>query len=356
MTSLRELVTDPNASLPVVGLRQLLRVASVPYRVAISVRNFAYRFGWKKSYRSPLAVISVGNLSVGGTGKTPTVAWLAQWLRARDLRVAILSRGYGQLDSGQNDEALELELQLPDVPHLQHWDRIASARLADEELEMQVLVLDDGFQHQRLARDLDIVLIDASESTLALRLLPGGLLREPMSSLRRAKVVLLTRSDQASIESLTQLRSRVLKCNPQAIVGQAAHRPSRIDVHPTGAVSLDEVRGKRALAFCAIGNPNSFFATLNSLGVTVVEQRTWPDHHAFSADDVQQLIAWTTEHANVDWILCTRKDWVKLQMAKIGAVPLGALIVELEVTEGREAIELELAAVVSNITAQDRNR
>ena len=345
-------MTDPNASLPVVGVRQLLRVASVPYRAVIAVRNFVYRVGLKKTFHSPLAVISVGNLSVGGTGKTPTVAWLARWLRSREVRVAILSRGYGQLDSGQNDEALELELQLPDVPHLQHWDRVASAKLADEELEMQVLVLDDGFQHRRLARDLDIVLIDASESSLALRLLPGGLLREPLSSLRRAKVVLLTRSDQASADYLTQLRSRVTKCNPLAFVGHATHRPSRIEVHPSGAVPLEEVRGKRALAYCAIGNPRSFLATLNALAVSVVEHREWPDHHAYSADDVQLLVAWTKEHSDIDWILCTRKDWVKLQMSKIGAVPLGAIIVELEISEGREAIESELSAIVSKVTKE----
>jgi len=293
LAALRQLITDAKASLPVVCLRQGLRLASLPYWAAISARNLAYRLGWKKSFRSRLVVISVGNLTVGGTGKTPTVAWLAQWLRARDLRVAILSRGYGQLDSGQNDEALELELQLPDVPHLQHWDRVASAQLADEELDMQVLLLDDGFQHQRLARDLDIVLIDASESRLALRLLPGGLMREPFASLRRAQVVLLTRCDQASPEVISGLRDRVLKHNPQVTIAHAAHRPAYVDVHASAPVSLEALRGKRVLAFCAIGSPHSFYATLTSLGVTIVAERSWPDHHAYSADDVQQLLAWS---------------------------------------------------------------
>ena len=351
MTSLRELVTDSSASLPVVCLRQVLRIASWPYGVAVRIRNLAYRAGWKKSFRSPLIVISIGNLTVGGTGKTPTVAWLAKWLRARDLRVAILSRGYGQLDSGQNDEALELELQLPDVPHLQHWDRIASAKLAEEELEMQVLVLDDGFQHQRLARDLDIVLIDASESRLALRLLPGGLLREPLSSLQRAQVVLLTRCDQATAETLDRLQQLVLKHNPKALVARAAHRPTRIDTFPANSVDLSEVRGKRALAFCAIGSPASFFKTLESLGVEILDRKVWPDHHAYSADDVEQLVAWTRQHGNADWLLCTRKDWVKLQAAKIGGLPLGALVVELDVIDGREEFEAKLMSVVGPLVA-----
>lgn len=347
MVALRELITNPNASLPIRCLRPILRLASLPYWAAICVRNLAYRLGWRSTFRSPLTVISVGNLSVGGTGKTPTVAWLAQWLRERDWRVAILSRGYGQLDSGQNDEALELELQLPDVPHLQHWDRVASAKLADEELDMQVLLLDDGFQHRRLARDLDIVLIDASESKLALRLLPGGLLREPFSSLRRAQMVIFTRCDQASSAAIDQLRQRVLKYNPQIAIAHASHRPARIAVFPSAAVPLEELKGKRALAFCAIGSPNSFFATLASLGVAIVDQRCWPDHHAYSADDVQQLVAWTQQHPEVDWILCTRKDWVKLQMAHIGRVRLGALVVELELTEGGAAFEQRLAEVIS---------
>ncbi len=349
MAALRELITNPKASLLVVCLRQLLWLASFPYWVAISARNLAYRLGWKKSFRSPRTVISVGNLSVGGTGKTPTVAWLAQWLRERDLRVAILSRGYGQLDSGQNDEALELELQLPDVPHLQHWDRIASAQLADEELDMQVLLLDDGFQHRRLARDLDIVLIDASESKLALRLLPGGLLREPFSSLRRAQVVIFTRCDQATPEAINALRQSVLSHNPQITIAHASHRPARVDVYSSDSLSLEELEGKRAIAFCAIGSPGSFFATLTSLGIALVDQRTWPDHHAYSADDVQQLIAWTEQTNDIDWVLCTRKDWVKLQMGKVGSVKLGALVVELELTEGREILEQQLVSVVSSM-------
>ena len=348
MAALRDLITNPKASLPVVCLRQVLRLASLPYWAAISARNLAYQLGWKKSFRSRLKVISVGNLSVGGTGKTPTVAWLAQWLRTRDLRVAILSRGYGQLDSGQNDEALELELQLPDVPHLQHWDRIASAQLADEELDMQVLLLDDGFQHRRLARDLDIVLIDASDSKLALRLLPGGLLREPFSSLRRAQVVIFTRCDQAAPEAISALHQRVQRNNSQITIAHASHRPARVDVYASDSVSLEDLKGKRVLAFCAIGSPGSFFATLAALGVTLVDQRTWPDHHAYTADDVQQLVAWTEQTADIDWVLCTRKDWVKLQMGKIGGIRLGALVVELEVTEGREALEQRLSSVVAS--------
>jgi tetraacyldisaccharide 4'-kinase len=170
----RRLLTDPHPSVRLRAVRLVLRAASLPYALAIRARNACYTRGWFSTTHSPLKVISVGNISVGGTGKSPMVAWLARWLRARQVRVAVLSRGYGQLDHGQNDEGLELELLFPDVPHLQHPDRLASAKLAEEELDMQCLVLDDGFQHRRLARDLDIVLLDATHPAPARRLLPAG--------------------------------------------------------------------------------------------------------------------------------------------------------------------------------------
>src|SRR5205823_5210577 len=142
-------------------LRGLLRLASVAYGWAAGLRNRLFDRGWKRSERVSAVVVSVGNLTLGGTGKTPCVEYLCRFTRDLDLRVAILSRGYGT-EHGRNDEALVLEENLPDVPHLQGADRIALARTAIEELESEVLVLDDGFQHRRLARDLDVVLVDAT--------------------------------------------------------------------------------------------------------------------------------------------------------------------------------------------------
>src|SRR5262249_10280904 len=154
-------------------------------------------WGWKQQRRASVPVVSVGNLTLGGTGKTPCVEYVARFYRERDKRVAILSRGYGA-EEGHNDEALVLEANLTDVPHLQAADREALAAVALEELESEVLVLDDGFQHRRLARDLDLVLIDATNPWGHGYLFPRGLLREPVSGLRRADAVILTRCDQAS--------------------------------------------------------------------------------------------------------------------------------------------------------------
>ena len=162
-----------------------LLAASGLYAVAVQARNFAYAAGWLRSHRVGMPVVSVGNLTVGGTGKTPCVEYVAGFYRRQDRRVAILSRGYGG-SGGRNDEALVLDENLPDVPHLQGPDRVALARTALEELESEVLILDDGFQHRRLARDLDLVLLDATVPWGYGHLLPRGLLREPAGGVRRA--------------------------------------------------------------------------------------------------------------------------------------------------------------------------
>jgi tetraacyldisaccharide 4'-kinase len=134
-----------------------LQLASVPYGGVVRLRNWLFDKGWKRSARPAVPVVSVGNLTLGGTGKTPCVEYVAKFYRRHDVRVAILSRGYGS-DNGRNDEAMVLEQNLPDVPHLQGADRVALAHVAVEELESQLVILDDGFQHRRLARDLDLVL------------------------------------------------------------------------------------------------------------------------------------------------------------------------------------------------------
>ena len=191
-----------------------LRLASVPYGWAVAVRNGLFDRGWKSIERAGVPVVSVGNLTVGGTGKTPCVEYIASRLRQWDRRVAILSRGYGS-EHGPNDEALVLEENLPDVPHLQGPDRVALARIAIEELESEVLVLDDGFQHRRLARDLDVVLIDATQPWGFGYLLPRGLLRESPRGLRRAGAVVLTRCDQVDAAALAKLKGEVAKLAPR---------------------------------------------------------------------------------------------------------------------------------------------
>jgi tetraacyldisaccharide 4'-kinase len=319
----------------------LLRSISLAYTSVMWIRNRMYDWRWKSTYKSSLPVISIGNLSVGGTGKSPAVAWFARWLRSRELRVAILSRGYGQLEDGRNDEALELELKLPDVPHLQNSDRVAAAILAADELEMEVLLLDDGFQHRRLQRDLDVVLIDATDSNASQWLLPAGLRREPMSSLRRADFVIITRSDQVASSKIEQLKGQIQRFVPASQCVSAVHQPHSLLQAPKQVRSLTDLRGRKVLAFCGIGNPASFFESLKQLGANLVATRTWPDHHAYCRADVDWLTSWHADEANV-WMVCTVKDWVKIQEARLGDRELLALVIELELV-GDSVAQLESA-------------
>jgi tetraacyldisaccharide 4'-kinase len=346
----RARLTDPHPSLPLRGLRWLLRGLSLPYGAAISVRNWGYHLGLLTRQHVDVPVISVGNLSVGGTGKTPTVAWICRWFRQHDVRVAIVSRGYGQLESGPNDEALELELRLPDVPHVQNPDRHAAARLAQDELGMQLIVLDDGFQHRRLARNLDLVLIDATDPPAAQHLLPGGLLREPWSSLRRAQLVLLTRCNLASPERVTELRRLVSRRAPQAACVECSHVPRCGRTYPDQEIALPTLQGQPVLAFCAIGNPPAFFRMLEQLGLELLDRRVWPDHHAFQAEDVASLSQWAAAHGTAAWVVCTMKDWVKLRVPRLGPLRLLAIEIDLELGTGGDALERHLQQLLDAIS------
>lgn len=345
MSNWREWLSNPNPSVLGRMARAGLWLGSVPYAGVVQLRNRFYDRQLLAVHDSPLPVISIGNLSVGGTGKSPMVAWVAKWLRNQELRVAVLSRGYGQLDDGRNDEALELELKLPDVPHLQHWDRIASARLAHDELDMQVLILDDGFQHRRISRDLDIVLIDATDSRAAQRLLPVGLRREPLSSLSRADIVVLTRADQASQSVLSRLEDQVKRYQPQAVLAHASHRASHLIAGYGQEIPLEQLRGAQVLAFCGIGNPAAFFEGLSRLGSRVLATRAWPDHHAYTAADIEWLRGWEQQNPDAK-LVCTLKDWVKIQEARIGHRDLWALAIEIDFLTGQKAIEAQLGTII----------
>src|SRR5262249_6499892 len=218
------------------------------------LRNRGYDRGWLAVHRAGVPVVSVGNLTVGGTGKTPMVEWVARWFRRHEKQVVILSRGYRQVH-GLNDEGRVLEENLPDVPHLQDRDRVRSARIAVEELEAEVLVLDDGFQHRRLARDLDLVLIDALEPFGLGRLLPRGLLREPVASLRRADLVVLSRADLISPDERRSIRAEAERHGGPVRWIEARHAPMELVGAEGGASSIEELAGRPVAAFCGIGNP-----------------------------------------------------------------------------------------------------
>jgi tetraacyldisaccharide 4'-kinase len=335
---------------PAAGLLRLgLAAASLPYRLGVAVRNRLYDAGRRAVARAGVPVVSVGNLTLGGTGKTPAVEYVARLFRARGRRVAVLSRGYGA-EGGRNDEALVLEENLPDVPHLQGPDRAALARVAVEELESEVLVLDDGFQHRRLARDLDVVLVDATNPWGFGRLFPRGLLREPKGNLRRAGVVVLTRCDQVGDEARRRLRDEVARLAPGRPVVESVHAPVAL-VNPgrpaEAGAPVTLLAGRPVAAFCGLGNPEAFRRTLLDLGAAVLDVRLFPDHHAYTRGDIDSLRQWARGLPPDALVVTTQKDLVKVRLAALGGRPLWAVRIALRPTVGQEALDRLLEGVLA---------
>jgi tetraacyldisaccharide 4'-kinase len=331
----------PWAAIQRLGLWML----SVPYGVGVRLRNQAFDRGWRKVEAAPVPVISVGNLTTGGTGKTPCVEHIARFYRELGLRVAILSRGYGAR-TGMNDEALLLEQNLPDVPHLQGADRVSLARTAVEELESEVLLLDDGFQHRRIRRDLDIVLIDATNPWGHGYLLPRGLLREPVRGLKRAGLVLLTRCDLATPDAIAAIRQRAKPFAPHVPVVESVHEPAAWQSASAQEMSIEALRGRRVAAFCGLGNPEGFRQTLERVGVAVVAWRVFPDHHAYSREDVDDLRRWAREQPAEVILVTTQKDLVKIGLDRLGERELWALRIRLRIRADQSVFEETLRRVL----------
>jgi len=328
-----------------------LGLGALGYRFGVSVRTAAFDRGWKTVHHAAVPVVSVGNITLGGTGKTPMVEWLARWFRDRDVRVCLISRGYGQAGS-VNDEGLVLEENLPDVPHLQGPDRARLAAIAVEELETQVILLDDGFQHRRLARDLDIVLLDALDPFGLGRLFPRGLLREPVGALGRAHAVVVSRADLVSGDRRRWIRAQVARRAGSIPLLESRHAPRDLVDGEGNSEPLGDLSGRRVAAFCGVGNPEGFRGTLVGLGVELVDLRIFPDHHPYDAGDVGGLERWVGE-ARPDFVLTTQKDLVKLRFSRLGETPLRALRIGLEIDGDPEPLNLLLSALLSKIRSTE---
>jgi tetraacyldisaccharide 4'-kinase len=336
----REIVIGRKTGLKARLARALFRIVSWPYGGAIRLRNWLYDHRWLPIHAAAVPVISVGNLSMGGTGKTPCIEYIARYYRQRNLRVAVLSRGYGSLDS-RNDEARLLEECLPDVPHLQNPDRVAAAECAVQELDSQLLLLDDGFQHRRLHRDLDIVLIDATRPPQRDALFPRGTLREPISSLARAGHLVLTRTDQTTPTEVNALSQALAQRFPHLPLALAIHEPESL-LWGDKVLPPQSLAGRPVAAFCGLGQPNAFRRTLEQLGARLLDFRTYPDHYPYTSADVAELHRWAAATPPDTWIVTTRKDWVKLRLDELGGRPLGTLTITWRLTTGAETFHAAL--------------
>ena len=357
----RDLISGRRNSPLAILLRCVLRLAEVPYALAMTWRNRRYDRAKATIHRAAVPVVSVGNITLGGTGKTPMVQWLARWFREHQVRVTIISRGYRAEEGGRNDEARQIEQELPDVPHLQNPARAEAAKIACEELETQLIILDDGFQHRRLARDLDIVLIDALEPFGHDHVFPRGTLREPLAGLCRADVVILSRADAVDPARRDDIRRRVQSLAPNAVWVEVWHAAKDL-ISTTGAGTaigtgeasgaqtalLDSLKAAPVLAFCGIGNPAGFRHTIQSCGFDLADFREFPDHHCYTRADIDDLSAWA-DRSQAAAVLCTHKDLVKIGLDRLGRLPLWAVRVEIDFLSGRDALESRLLALLARI-------
>lgn len=343
-TEFQALISGRRRGLAASLLRGLLRVMEVPYTAAVERRNRRFDTGRRPVHRVGVPVISVGNITTGGTGKTPMVAWLATWFARRGAQVTLISRGYrapgGTAGVGKpNDESRELAQRLPQIPHLQNPDRVAAARRAIQHHDCDLIVLDDGFQHRRIHRDLDIVLLDAIQPFGHDHLLPRGLLREPLHGLSRAHLIALSRADAIDDAQRRRLQSHVSSVAPEAAWIEMVHRPQWL-LHANGqSAPINHLAGRRVAAFAGIGNPRGFRHSLDQLDCDVVALREFPDHCVYDRKDLVDLQQWVADLAPLDAVICTGKDLVKLDMVKLGGCPLWALAIDVEVVRGLDTLE-----------------
>ncbi len=327
--------------------RTLLRPLTLPYEVFARIRAWSYRKGISRTRRLPGVVISVGNLTVGGTGKTPFVIWLANGLLDRGKRVAVLTRGY----RGKFHGILrgDLVTQLNASPGL--WSRLSDeTRILEGELCKRAdaaigvgpsrfatgselasagfnwFVLDDGFQHLQLARDLDILLIDATNPFGGGHLLPSGGLREPRAALRRADIIVITRSIHSpAVEAIVRRHSSA----PIYYATLKGREVTALEGSNHGVATLEPPRNN-LFAFSAIGNPAAFFDNLHEWGLQIVGHASFPDHHKYSRADVDRLEA-RGRAAGADALICTRKDEMNLHGVAFRTLPVWVCSASLEV-------------------------
>ncbi|MCK8824275.1 tetraacyldisaccharide 4'-kinase [Fuchsiella alkaliacetigena] len=308
----------------------LFTLLSNIYYLGIKFRTKLYQWGFKEDTKLPCRVISVGNITMGGTGKTPIVEYLAKKFKQRGRKVVVLNRGYkadftgevGVVSDGTSilmegsqagDEALMLAQRLEGVPIIIGSNRVVTGDYACREFEAEILILDDGFQHWPLARDVDVVVIDATNPFSNGYVIPRGILREPLSSLERADIFLLSKVDQAPEEKLAEIKDKLNKYNPQALIFETAYRPSYLrNLEGSVKLAAEFLARKRVIAVSGIGNPASFEQTLEDLGVELVKHTKFEDHHRYTKEELVDIFS-EAAAKGVELIVTTEKDAASIE-------------------------------------------
>ncbi|MEP6887496.1 MAG: tetraacyldisaccharide 4'-kinase [Nitrospirales bacterium] len=357
--SVRSLFVSDRSSFLANGFSWLLRALSIPYGWATQCRNTLYDRGWLPQRRLPCRVVSIGNLTVGGTGKTPVTIAVTDALLAAGHRVAVLSRGYrrrsrtprvlvsdgrkilvGPEEAG--DEPFLIAQRCPRAVVAVGSDRYELGRWVLAQCSIDCLVLDDGFQHRALYRDVDLLLVDATDEHGLRALVPAGRLREPVSAAARATALLVTRvegsADAQPIVSLIQqavgyeVKPILIRFTPQGFV----------DAHTGTGVPLDALTGQRAVIFSGIGNAGAFRTSVLRQGIIVVDEVVFPDHHVYTMSDVTRVRA-RAERVGAPVLVTTEKDAVKLHTLPPLSMPVWAMRLDTHILEGEDRLKHLLA-------------
>ncbi len=335
--------------------RTLMPLARL-YGAGVKLRQRAFQQGWLKSQGLPCPVISVGNLTVGGSGKTPLVAMAAGILLRHGYKPGILTRGYRRERGADlivlephsqrapdnrkvGDEPALLARQLPQVPLIICANRYLGGRLAEEQFGVNVHILDDGFQHFALERDVDLVAVDVTQDLVHGALLPAGRLREPLSALARADMIVLTRTeieDPAPMEtqlSLINSRAPIFRC-ATALLGL-------IELGSQRSIGPGDYRGKPVCAFCGLGNPPAFFSDLRKWGFNAVAEIAFRDHHVYNTEDIKRLNK-VARGTGAEAFLTTEKDLMNLPLQPLSTLPILACAIQAEISD---AVRFEQALV-----------
>ena len=350
----REIVSGEARGVTASAARAGLTVLEAIYAPAVELRNSWYDFIPGAARIVSVPVISVGNVTMGGTGKTPLTAAVVQRAVSRGVKTAIISRGYHAKPGELNDEGKELTTRIPSCVYVQNPKRAqAAAELCalEESSRPQLIVLDDGFQHRRLARQLDIVLVDALNPFGYNRICPRGFLRESLSALRRAQCVVITRADRVTESELEQIEQRVLSYNRNLVLARACHRPGILRRLSGQTEPLSAVAGKRVMAFCGLGNPDAFRQTVESLECNVAAFKAYPDHCLYSASDEKEITA-LADNVQADAVVCTMKDFVKLSPALLQTpIPVYGIEIDMAFLSG----EAEFWTLVDSVILEQRS-
>jgi len=327
-----------------------LYLLSLPYGAAVRTRPFLYSFQLLKTKKLLCPVISVGNITVGGAGKTPLVMALAKRLVARGISVAILSRGYKRTKTSEpvvsdgktiflspeesGDEPFLMAKACQGIPVMVGKDRFINGQLALQRFGVKGLLLDDGYQYLPLFRDINILLIDSTIGFGDYHLLPRGILREPLSHLRRADLLLINKAAEPAVYQ--PLEKRIQEIYPGGRVFHSDYVPVSLVGPKEQQEGLDSLKGKKVLALSGVANPNSFSSILRKCGMKIVGEMTFPDHYPYTGKDLQYI---EEKAKGADGIVTTEKDMVKLKKLDIGHLPIWALRIEMKIWEEEEFLK-----------------